>query len=182
MAKEQLFSRNVERQKARIEQDEQEEAELLEATKPDENEEDTTNENSENTGEEKTEEKGWKKRYSDLRSHTAKLENTWKAEKDELQRQINELKAGGEIEVPQDEKELSEWMNKYPEVSAMIEKMAAKIASDKLAETNTVLEDIKKDKEEAKREKAEAKIRRAHPDFDDLQEEDDFHDWVEAQS
>lgn len=185
MAKEQFFSRNVERQKARIEQDEKEEAELLEALKPDEDEEETSNEKPENSGEKETPEEketGWKKRYSDLRSHSAKKENEFKDTISKLEKRISELETGGEVELPQDEKELADWMEKYPEVATMIEKMASKIANDKLEETNTVLEDIKKDKEEAKRVTNEARIRKAHPDFDDLQEDDEFHDWVEEQS
>lgn len=188
MAKEQFFSRNVERQKARIEQDEKEEKELLEALNPDEDKEDNPDEDPDNSGEKEKpegEEKGWKKRYSDLRSHSAKKENEFKDTISKLEARISELEAGDDSsapDMPQDEKELKEWMDKYPEVAAIIERMASKIADDKLAETNTVLEDIKKDREKATRETNEAKIRKVHPDFDDLQEDDDFHDWVEEQS
>ena len=33
----------------------------------------------------------------------------------------------------------------------------------------------------ASREKAEAELMRLHPDFDDIRDSDDFHDWAEEQ-
>lgn len=128
------------------------------------------------------EEKSFKKRYGDLRSHSAK-------EKKELQDRISaleeQLEAKPSGELPSSEEDLEAWREQYPDVSKVIEsliqKRATEIVADQEEKTRTQLDEIRKGQSELTREKAEAKIKKAHPDFEKLQEDDKFHDWVDEQ-
>lgn len=164
--------------KKRIEEEEAELAELLkvkEAT--DENNEEHFDDGPEPAN---AEEKTFKKRYGDLRRHAQKKES-------ELQEQINDLRlqleasTKKEIQYPKSEDELTEWMEKYPDVAQIVETIAMKKAHEQASEYETKFKQIDEMKHEAKREKAEAELMRIHPDFEEIRDTEDFHNWVEEQ-
>jgi hypothetical protein len=127
-----------------------------------------------------SEERTFKKRYGDLRRHSQKLQ-------DDLQKQITELKeqltktAQKEIRLPKSEDELNAWATEYPDVYKIVETIAIK----KAKEQSTGIEDRLKKIDEAERDnarqKAEVELMRLHPDFGDIRDEDEFHEWVEEQ-
>jgi len=127
-----------------------------------------------------SEEKTFKKRYGDLRRHSQKLQ-------DDLQKQIDDLKeqltktAQKEIKLPKSEDELNAWATEYPDVYKIVETIAIK----KAKEQSTGIEDRLKRIDEAERsnarEKAEVELMRLHPDFGDIRDQDEFHEWVEEQ-
>lgn len=129
---------------------------------------------------ESAEERTFKKRYGDLRRHAQKKEQ-------ELQDQINELRiqleasTKKEIQYPKSEDELTEWMEKYPDVAQIVETIAMKKAHEQASEFESKFKQIDEMKHEAQREKAEAELMRIHPDFEQIRETDEFHNWVEEQ-
>lgn len=123
------------------------------------------------------EEKTWKKRYGDLRRHTDKKIK-------ELQDQIEEIKASStpEVkEVPQSKKELEAWRKKNPDAFRVIEELAREIASEENKELRARVESLTEKDTQSEKEKQLSLIKKAHPDFDDLQDDDAFHDWIEEQ-
>ena len=126
------------------------------------------------------EEKTFKKRYGDLRRHSQKKEN-------ELQEQINELRTQleastkKEIQYPKSESELESWMEQYPDVAQIVETIAMKKAHEQASEFESKFKQIDEMKQEAQKEKAEAELMRLHPDFEQIRDTDDFHNWVEDQ-
>lgn len=163
--------------KKRIEDEEAE----LEALMKDNEEGQTTEETVDDGPEpEGAEEKTFKKRYGDLRRHSQKKEN-------ELQEQINELRSQleastkKEIKYPKSEDELASWMEQYPDVAQIVETIAMKKAKEQASEYETKFKAIDEMKMEAQREKAEAELMRLHPDFEQIRDTDDFHNWVEDQ-
>ena len=159
---------------------EEEEAELEALMKGDQENEQTEEEVDDGPEPTSAEEKTFKKRYGDLRRHSQKKEN-------ELQEQINELRTQleastkKEIKYPKSEDELSEWMEKYPDVAKIVETIAMKKAHEQTSEYESKFKQIDELKIEARREKAEAELMRIHPDFEEIRETDDFHNWVEDQ-
>lgn len=120
------------------------------------------------------EEKSYKKRYGDLRRHMAKLQEENKALKD----------APAKVESvvpPKSEEEVVAWMKKYPDVAAIVEAIAEKKATEKFSGAQERLSQLDSLAEEATRSKAEAEIRAFHPDFDELREQDAFHNWADEQ-
>lgn len=116
------------------------------------------------------EEETFKKRYSDLRRHNQKVLDDLKeaqAERDELKK--NKTSSG----LPTAE-EAAEWAKANPKAAAIIRAIAAN-------ETTAANEDLSKIKEKLNRAEQEARILKAHPDFEDITGEDQFHDWAEEQ-
>lgn len=121
------------------------------------------------------EEKTYKKRYGDLRRHM-----------NELQARIKELeeaqtKSPERLRPPKSDEDIKDWMRRFPDVAAVVETIAEKIAADKVSKVESRFAEIDRLAEEATRNKAEAEIRAYHPDFDELRESDSFHDWAAEQ-
>jgi len=126
------------------------------------------------------EERTFKKRYSDLRRHQQKQAEELKKEIDELKRQLSTA-AQKEMKLPKSDEDIEEWAKEYPDVAQIVETIAMK----KAAEQASVLEDrmkaIDEMQQSASKEKAEAELIRLHPDFSEIRDSDDFHDWADEQ-
>jgi hypothetical protein len=166
--------------KKRIEKDEAELKALMEGDTEQPTEEESTEAKEADTEvKEETlsaEERTYKKRYSDLRKHLNKQSEEIK----ELKAQM-ENAAKGEIRPPKSDEEIDAWAKKYPEIAQIVETKAAKIAEEKFAKADKRLQEIDKLNAETQRTKAESAIRKMHPDFDELRESDDFHNWAGEQ-
>jgi len=160
---------------------EEEEAELEALVKENRGEQEATEESIDD-GPEPTsaEEKTFKKRYGDLRRHAQKTEA-------DLQNQINELRSQleestkNELKLPKSDEQLERWMEKHPNVAQIVETIAIKKAMEQTADYEKKFKAIDEMKMEAQREKAEAELMRLHPDFEQIRETDEFHNWVEEQ-
>ena len=165
--------------KKRIEDEEKELEQLLQSNSGEVNE--SVEENQQEEAEPETaEEKTFKKRYGDLRRHSQKKETELQSQIDELRSQL-EASTKKEIKYPKSEAELEDWMSKYPDVAKIVETIAMKKAGEQATEFEKKFQAIDEMKMEAQREKAEAELMRLHPDFEDIRDGDDFHNWVEEQ-
>tara|TARA_X000001388_G_scaffold9832_1_gene6088 strand:- start:8196 stop:9017 length:822 start_codon:yes stop_codon:yes gene_type:complete len=126
------------------------------------------------------EEKTFKKRYGDLRRHQQKTEADLKKEIESLKVQL-EGAAKKEIALPTSEDELNAWMTKYPDVARIVETIAIKKAQEQSSDYETKFKEIDEMRLDAAREKAEAELMQAHPDFEEIRDSEDFHEWVEDQ-
>ena len=126
------------------------------------------------------EEKTFKKRYSDLRRHQQKQAEEFKTELDAIKRQL-ESATKKEMKLPKSDEDIEQWAADYPDVAAIVETIAMK----KAAEQSTALEERMKVIDEmqtsATKEKAEAALMQMHPDFDEIRDSDDFHNWADEQ-
>ena len=126
------------------------------------------------------EEKTFKKRYSDLRRHQQQQSEEFKKEIENLKSQLSQA-AQKEMKLPKSDEDIEKWAEEYPDVAAIVETIAMK----KAREQSTALEERMKAIDElqssATKEKAEAELMRIHPDFGDIRDSDEFHDWAEEQ-
>lgn len=122
----------------------------------------------------------FKKRYSDLRSHTSRLEN-------DLRREINGLKdqltqaTKKTMDFPKSAEEVNAWANKYPEIYDTIVTIARKNAIDVAKDTETKVQAIEQREFESTKRRAYLELVDAHKDFPDIATSQDFIDWVETQ-
>ena len=129
---------------------------------------------------ESAEERTFKKRYGDLRRHSQKKES-------DLQKQIDELKSQldtatkKQIKLPKSEEELEAWATEYPDVAKIVETIAIKKSQEQAKELEDRIKKINDMQEDALREKAEVELLKRHPDFVEIRDQDEFHNWVEAQ-
>jgi len=126
------------------------------------------------------EEKSFKKRYGDLRRHMQDKEKEWTEKFDKLQSQLSDA-TKKEIKLPKSDEDIEAWTQKYPDVAAIVETIAIKKAKEQAAELEDRVKLVDEMRITASREKAEAELMRIHPDFDEIRDSDDFHNWAEEQ-
>ena len=129
---------------------------------------------------ENAEEKSFKKRYGDLRRHQQEKEKELSAKIEALQSQLSEA-TKKEINLPKSDEDIEAWAAKYPDVAAIVETIAIKKAKEQAAVLEERVKAVDELQMTASREKAEAELLRYHPDFEDIRETDDFHNWVNEQ-
>ena len=167
-------------QEERIKKEEQELEQLLKEQK---GEVETKAEESEDKGEEEptsAEEKTFKKRYGDLRRHTQEKEREFQKQLDDLKEQLARA-TKKEMKLPKSDEDIEAWAREYPDVAKIVETIAMKKAREQSAELETRLKKIDEMSAEALKDKAEAELMRLHPDFDEIRDSDDFHEWAEQQ-
>ena len=163
----------------RIKKDEEELKQLIEEQgKPQEEQKVEEEKKVEPEAELSDEEKSFKTRYGDVRRHLAAKEKEYNAKIKELEDQLGQTE---KLVPPKSDEDLQAWVDKYPDVAGMVETIADKRAKQMFDKANIQLEELNKAKEEATRGQAENAIREAHPDFDQLRDSDEFHNWVEEQ-
>jgi len=126
------------------------------------------------------EEKTFKKRYGDLRRHSQEKEKELQTQIDELRKQLDAA-SRKEIKLPKSDEDLEEWATEYPDVAAIVETIAIKKAKEQAASLEERMKAIDEMQNSAKKEKAEVELMRLHPDFDEIRDSDDFHEWAEDQ-
>ena len=124
-----------------------------------------------------SEEKTYKKRYSDLRSHQNKQAEELKA----IKAQLDNAQERGDIRPPKSDEDIEAWSRQYPDVAAIVERIAEKKAQEKFSGAESRLQEIDRISAESDRNRMEDEIRAMHPDFDDLRSSDVFHDWAGEQ-
>lgn len=166
---------------ARLDQDEEEihalereRAGIKDEPEPDKSVENTDHESGKplpeaNTAEEQT----FKQRYGNLRRVEQKLRERIK----ELETQQNTETTA----LPSTPEELEEWMEKFPDSARVIKTLVAKESDARVATLEARIKEIESREVEADINLAEARILKAHPDFDELREDNEFHKWVATQ-
>ena len=126
------------------------------------------------------EEKTFKKRYGDLRRHMQEKEKEFQGQLEELKKQLDSA-TRKEMKLPKSEEDLEKWVKEYPDVAAIIETIAIKKAKEQSKSLEDKMKAVDDMQYTAKKEKAEAELMRLHPDFGDIRDSDDFHEWAEDQ-
>ena len=176
--KKEMFMNRPYSQEERVKRDEEELARLVEEQKSAgaTSEEETPSEEEPTSAEEKT----FKKRYGDLRRHSQEKERQFQKQLDDLKGQL-ESATKKEMKLPKTDADIEAWAKDYPDVAKIVETIAMKKAREQSAELETRIQKIDEMSAEAQKEKAEAELMRLHPDFNDIRDSDEFHDWADEQ-
>ena len=126
------------------------------------------------------EEKTFKKRYGDLRRHTQKNEHELKGRIEALEAQLSDA-TKKEIKLPKSDEEIEMWAREYPDIAAIVETIALKKSKEQQMEIEQQLSNIHQLQEQTNLEKAEVELLNIHPDFTEIRDQDEFHDWAEDQ-
>ena len=126
------------------------------------------------------EDKSFKKRYGDLRRHMQDKEKDWDDKFKKLQTQL-EQSTKQEIKLPKSDEDIDAWARQYPDVAAIVETIAIKKAREQSAGLEDRVKEIDEMRANASREKAEAELLTAHPDFGEIRDSDEFHNWADEQ-
>ena len=173
-----MFMNRPYSQEERVKRDEEELARLVEEQKGTEetSEEETPSEEEPTNAEEKT----FKKRYGDLRRHTQDKEKQFQKQLDDMKEQLAKA-TKKEMKLPKSDEDIEAWATEYPDVAKIVETIAMKKAREQSLELESRIQKIDEMSVEAKKEKAEAELMKLHPDFNDIRDSDEFHDWADEQ-
>ncbi len=126
------------------------------------------------------EERSFKKRYGDLRRHQQSKEKEYEDRINELQQQLTDS-TKSEIKLPKSDEDIEAWAKQYPDVAGIVETIAIKKAREQSEGLEARVKEIDEMKATATREKAEVELLKLHPDFGEIRDSEDFHNWAEEQ-
>jgi hypothetical protein len=173
-----MFMNRPYSQEERIKKDEEELERLIKEQKSagEVNEEKEDGEETPTSAEERT----FKKRYGDLRRHTQDKEKQFQKQLDDLKEQLGKA-TKKEMKLPKSDADIEAWAREYPDVAKIVETIAMKKAKEQSAELESRIQKIDEMSAEATKDKAEAALMQIHPDFDEIRDSDEFHEWAEEQ-
>ena len=127
-----------------------------------------------------SEEKTFKKRYGDLRKHSQETKQSLEKQVNDLRKQLDKS-TKQEIKLPKSDDDIDAWAAQYPDVAAIVETIAIKKAREQSQDLEERVKEIDAMRESATKEKAEVELLKLHPDFGEIRDSDDFHDWATEQ-
>ena len=173
-----MFMNRPYSQEERVKRDEEELARLVEEQKgTDETSKEETSSEEEPTN---AEEKTFKKRYGDLRRHTQEKEKQFQKQLDDMKEQLAKA-TKKEMKLPKSDEDIEAWATEYPDVAAIVETIAIKKAKEQSLALEGRIKEIDERDANSVKEKAEVELMRLHPDFDNIRDSDEFHEWAEEQ-
>ena len=133
------------------------------------------------TKQEESPEHDYKKRYDDLKKHYDNKLQEWKSEKEALKTTAEQMDLDPSIKLPKSPDELEEFKGKYPDVYAVVQTVAAMQAQEQSEGLKKELETIKGREKEMEVQSAYKVLLAAHPDFNDIRNNEKFLLWLDEQ-
>ena len=127
----------------------------------------------------KAEDRVFKKRYDDLKKHYDSTINKHKEEVVSLRSQLES--STKQFVPPKSKDELEAWRKEYPDVYDMVETIAMNKATTRTAEIEDKYKNLQLQQEQIAKEKAEVELLKLHPDFNEIREKEEFHNWAANQ-
>ena len=121
----------------------------------------------------------YKKRYDDLKTHYDSRLDEFKAREQELLDEA--VKNRPDYRAPKSAEELERFKNEYPDVMAVVETVAHLESESKTKVLEERLSALQTREDELVRKDAEKSLQEKHPDFDNIRNSDDFHEWANLQ-
>ena len=120
----------------------------------------------------------FKKRYDDLKRH---YDETISKHKDEVLKLRKEKEAVASKPIFKSKEELEEWRKDYPDMYDSVMQLTTEASMKAKQEMEEELLQIKKQQTSLARDRAEVELAKKHPDFKEIRESGDFHDWASVQ-
>tara|TARA_R100000700_G_C3165879_1_gene141009 strand:+ start:662 stop:1519 length:858 start_codon:yes stop_codon:yes gene_type:complete len=121
----------------------------------------------------------YKKRYDDLKKHYDSKLNEFKQREIELIEQAQEGKV--KYTPPKSEEELKEFKEKYPDVYDVVETVANLQSENKAKHLEEKIKLLQEREQQLIKLDSEKELKVNHPDFDEIRNSDEFHEWAKSQ-
>jgi hypothetical protein len=121
----------------------------------------------------------YKKRYDDLKKHYDSKLNEFKSREQELLDEATSNRPA--YKAPKSQEELEKFRADYPDVYEVVETVAHMESESKAKVLEERLSKLQERETELVRQSAEQRLMDKHPDFEDIRNSDDFHDWAKEQ-
>ena len=120
----------------------------------------------------------FKKRYDDLKRH---YDETVSKHKDELIKLKKEKEAISKQPIFKTKEELENWRRDYPEMYDSVMQITSEAQLKTKQELQEEMLEVKRQQSQLAREKAEVELAKKHPDYKEIRESKDFHEWASVQ-
>jgi len=121
----------------------------------------------------------YKKRYDDLKRYYDRKLGEWNSKENELKTQLRNN--APKYTPPKSAEELEAFKNDYPDIYGVVETVSHLQSSNQIKTMQEELEELKKVNKTLQQREAELELSKYHPDFENIKESDDFHEWADAQ-
>ncbi len=121
----------------------------------------------------------FKKRYDDLKKHYDRKLGDWKSKEQALKAEM--LSNRPTYTAPKTPEELATFREDYPDVYDVVETVAHMRAEEQLSELQKKVNQLSEKESIANRRAAEQELLNLHPDFTQIRESEEFHDWARVQ-
>lgn len=126
------------------------------------------------------EEETYRKRYGDIRTHLTNLTAQKDNEIGQLKQQLEQA-TKAQIRFPKTDAEIEAWSAKYPDVSKIVDTIAAKRANEAMEALDAGEKRLQQLETRLSKKDAEQQLHHLHPDFNDIRKSEKFHEWVTIQ-
>jgi len=121
----------------------------------------------------------YKKRYDDLKRHYDSKLNEFKSREQELLEEAANSRPT--YKAPKSPEDLEQFKTEYPDVYDVVETVAHMQSESKAKVLEERLSKLQERENNLIREAAEQRLMERHPDFGDIRNSDDFHEWAKEQ-
>ena len=121
----------------------------------------------------------YKKRYDDLKRYYDRSLNEWKKSEADLKTQLRDNRP--KYTPPKSKEELDSFKKDYPDIYGVVETVSHLQSQNEIKSMQEELESLKKANSTLQQREAQLQLSKYHPDFEDIKESDDFHEWANTQ-
>lgn len=121
----------------------------------------------------------FKKRYDDLKKHYDRKLGDWKSKEQSLKAEMQSSRPT--YTAPKTPEELATFREDYPDVYDVVETVAHMRAEAQVSDLQAQVKKLSEKEGIANRRAAEQELLNLHPDFANIRESEEFHDWARVQ-
>ena len=121
----------------------------------------------------------YKKRYDDLKRYYDRKLGEWNSKESDLKTQLRENRP--KYTPPKSKEELDSFKKDYPDIYGVVETVSHLQSENQMQTLQEEVDSLKKQNSALAQREAQLELARLHPDFGDIKESDDFHNWADSQ-
>ena len=121
----------------------------------------------------------YKKRYDDLKRYYDRKLGDWNTKEGDLKAQLQANRP--KYTPPKSEEELQAFKKDYPDIYGVVETVSHLQSQNEMKDLQEEVSSLKKRNESLAQREAQLELSKLHPDFNEIKESDDFHNWADSQ-
>ena len=121
----------------------------------------------------------YKKRYDDLKRYYDRKLGEWTSKETDLKTQLRENRP--KYTPPKSKEELDAFKKDYPDIYGVVETVSHLQSENQMQNLQEEVDSLKKQNQALAQREAQLELGRLHPDFSEIKESDDFHNWADSQ-
>ena len=121
----------------------------------------------------------YKKRYDDLKRYYDRKLGDWNAKEGDLKAQLQANRP--KYTPPKSAEELDAFKKDYPDIYGVVETVSHLQSQNEMQSLQDEVGSLKKANQALAQREAQLELSKLHPDFNEIKESDDFHNWADSQ-